>query len=88
MATDQDRLAQEAAAKAAADKKALTDKAELDRLAKEPAPKEPETKNLTRDSIEQTLKGKFMAEGKTDEEATKLAHKRAIEMVPDEPAKK
>ena len=74
--------AKKATDKAVVEKKA-TDKAELDRLAKEPTPAEPSTKNFTRDSIEQQLIGKFVNEGKTDEEAATLARKRALQMIPD-----
>ena len=50
--------------------------------AKAAAPAAPAPKpNLTRDGIEVTLRAKFIAEGKSEEEATQLAKKRALEMI-------
>lgn len=39
--------------------------------------------NLTRDSIIETARGKLVADGKTEEEAQKLAVKRGFEMIPE-----
>ena len=47
-----------------------------------PAPVEEPVRNLTRDSIEQTLIGKLVNEGKSEEEATVIAKARALKMIP------
>lgn len=39
--------------------------------------------NLTRDGIEITIRAKLIESGKDEAEATKLAHKRAREMIPE-----
>jgi hypothetical protein len=46
-------------------------------VAAEPKP------NLTRDGIEVTLRAKFIEQGKDETEASKLARKRALEMIPE-----
>jgi hypothetical protein len=46
-------------------------------VAAEPKP------NLTRDGIEITLRAKLIEQGKDEAEASKLARKRALEMIPE-----
>jgi hypothetical protein len=45
------------------------------------------TGNFTRDAIIQFQRGKFMEQGKSEDEARELAVKRGFEMVKDEPSK-
>lgn len=47
------------------------------------APTVAKVPNLTRDSIEGDLYGRYCNEGKSPEEAKKLAKQRALEMIPD-----
>lgn len=44
-------------------------------------PKDDSTPNLTRQSIEEQLVGKYMADGKSQDEAKIMAKKRALEIV-------
>ncbi len=39
--------------------------------------------NLTRDGIELTMRARFIEQGKDEAEASKLAKKRALEMIPE-----
>lgn len=46
------------------------------------APTETKAPNLTRDSIEGALYGRYLNEGKSPEDAKRMAKQRAIEMIP------